>query len=67
VHGRLTLQGPDGPFTLAARVVRYGSGDEVRYSWHGDLSAHLDHHATLITDDGPTVDVIVGSQLLRPA
>jgi hypothetical protein len=67
MRGRLTLQGPDGQFTLAARVVRYGSGHEVRWSWHGDLSAHLEQHATLVTDDGPTVDVIVSSQLLRPA
>jgi hypothetical protein len=66
VRGRLTLQGPDGPFTLAAPVVRSGSGDDVRWSWHGDLSAHLEQHATLVTDDGPTVDVIVGNQLLRP-
>jgi hypothetical protein len=38
----------------------------VWYSWHGDLTAHLDRRATLVTDDGSAVEVIVGSPLLRP-
>ena len=46
-------------------MVRYGSGDQLRYSWHGDLRGHLHERARLVLDDGSAVDVVIGSAFLQ--
>jgi len=65
VRGHLHLQGADGPVELSARVVRYGSGDHLRYSWHGDLRGHLRERGRLVLDDGTLLEVVIGSAFLR--
>jgi hypothetical protein len=65
VHGLLHLQGASGPVELSARVVRYGSGDHLRYSWHGDLRGHLRERGRLVLDDGSVLVVVIGSAFLR--
>jgi hypothetical protein len=65
VHGHLHLRGAHGPIELQARVVRYGGGDQLRYSWHGDLRGHLHERARLVLDDGSAVDVVIDRAFLR--
>ena len=46
-------------------MVRYGGGDQLRYSWHGDLRGHLHERGRLVLDDGSAVDVIIGRAFLE--
>jgi hypothetical protein len=65
VRGHLHLISSDGPIELSARVVQYATGDGARYSWHGDLHAHLHERGRLTLDDGTEVEVAVGRVVLR--
>ena len=65
VQGQLHLRVASGPVELSARVVRYGSGDHLRYSWHGDLRSHLHERGWLVLDDGSVLDVFIGRAFLR--
>jgi hypothetical protein len=67
VRGALTFHDPDGPVTLAGRVVQYGNDGGSRFSWHGDLSRRVGQHALLVTDSGDTFEVVVANGFLRLA
>jgi hypothetical protein len=63
MRGRLRLL--NRSVELSARVVKHGRGDDVLYSWHGDLGRY-DHESGILTlDDGREIKVVVSGGFLR--
>jgi hypothetical protein len=66
VQGQLTFRDAMGPTTYSARIVKYGAPNDLRFSWHGDLTNRAGQLAELVTDDGYRCTVVVDHGLLRP-